>query len=122
MDNKDLIKYIEKIIKTKEPTKIISYELDLGDEIKYSDLVKHWKEEKDDKITKEYTMIKDFNLQNTIGLFSMFYLKGKPNFLTVGKFKNDMFHLDIKCNQYSDILNMVMESDNSIFVLSYWIL
>jgi hypothetical protein len=126
MPNNKLITYIEKIIKARDPNSIKAYVLkDIKIEkntIEYSDIVRHWKEENDDDITKEYDIIKNHELPNIIGLFTMFYLKGKKNFLTVGKYNNDLFHLDIKCQEYSNILNMSMDSDNSVFILSYWIL
>jgi len=126
MTNSDkLIEYVGNIIKTRDPNSINEIEIDNleieSDKIEYSDIVKHWKLENDDQITKEYKKIKDSNTPNLIGLFTMFYLKEKDNFLTVGKYQGDMYHLDIKCKEYSSILNQVMYSNKSIFTLSYWI-
>ena len=57
MPNNKLITYIEKIIKARDPNSIKAYVLkDIKIEkntIEYSDIVRHWKEENDDDITKE---------------------------------------------------------------------
>ena len=115
-----LIEYVGKIIKSRDPNSIKEIEID-ENIIEYSDVVRHWKLEKNDILTKEYNNINKSDIPNIMGIFSMFYLKDKENFLTVGKFNGKMFHLDIKCPQYSKVLNQVMNSDNSIFILSYWI-
>jgi len=126
MTNSDkLIEYVHNIIKTRDPNSIkeicINYVKKETDKLEYSDIVQHWKINNDDEVTKEYNNIKISEIPNIMGLFTMFYLKGKENFLTVGKFSGDMFHLDIKCKEYSEILNQVIDSDKSIFLLSYWI-
>lgn len=126
MTNSDkLIEYVYNIIKTRDPNSIkeidVNYiETETG-KLDYSDIVHYWKNNKDDEITKEYNNIKISNIPNIMGIFTMFYLKGKDNFLTVGKFNGDLFHLDVKCKEYSEILNQVMDSDKSLFLLSYWI-
>ena len=118
-----LMKYVEKIIKSRDPNKILELDisgLNYENNIEYSDLVSHWKLNKDDLITKEYKIINEPESPKMMGLFSMFYLKDKNNFLTVGKYNGELFHLDIKCDQYQRVLNKAMESNNTVFILSYW--
>ena len=123
-----LIEYVRNIINTRDPNSIkeldIKGELEIESKkiIEYSDIVKHWKLENDDLITKEYNKIKNSETPNIIGLFSMFYLKNKDNFLTVGKYQGNMFHLDITCKEYSTVLKKAMLSEYTVFILTYLII
>ena len=48
-------------------------------------------------------------------------LEADDEILAVGKFNNEMFHLDIKCPEYQKILSEALTLENELFVLSYWI-
>lgn len=129
MDN--IIDKIKMIIKNKEPNKIISIECDFSDmsgcnDYNYYNLVNYWKYIENNKIEnnslfKEYSNIKDFKNKTNFGIFSLFYFKNSKNCLAVGKFNDEMFHLDIKCPEYQKVLSEALTSENELFVLSYWI-
>tara|TARA_B100000524_G_scaffold338870_1_gene230700 strand:- start:1466 stop:1846 length:381 start_codon:yes stop_codon:yes gene_type:complete len=123
-----LIEIVKNIILTKEPNKITSYYVDFknyDNNYNYINLLKYWKEESkknnSNEILKEYENINKFDNKN-IGIFSIFYFKNQNNFLAFGKYYDELFYLDVKCLQYSKIFDEVIEQDNELYVLSYWIL
>ena len=90
-----LIEIVKNIILNNEPNKL-----------------KYWKYIENNKIennslSKEYSNIKDF--------------KNSKNCLVVGKFNDEIFHLDIRCLEYQKVLSGVLTLENKLFVLSYWI-
>ena len=129
MDN--IITKIKNIIKNNEPNKIDSIECDFSDmsgcsDYNYYTLVNYWKHietnnKENDDLFKEYSSIKNFKNKNNFGIFSLFYFKNSKNCLAVGKFNDEMFHLDIKCPEYQKILSEALKLDNELFILSYWI-
>ena len=129
MDNLDLIEKIKRIISNKEPNKIKSIEcnfdlLGIKDvEYNYNNLIEYWKKQTDEKdeLKIEYSNIKEMKQENNIGIISLFYFKDSKKFLAVGKNKNDMFHLDLKCPEYQKVLNIAISSKEELYILSYWI-
>ena len=132
----NLVNIIKNIMAKREPNKIESIECnfeDLSEEYQYNyvDLIKYWKhiEKKDknskDEIYQEYKKIKDFGFneqKSNVGIFSLFYFKDNERFLSLGKFKDEFFHLDIKCPEYQKVLSDVIEKENEVFILTYWII
>ena len=124
----NLIDLVKNIIQNDEPNNITSFYVDFEifkDEYSYNHLLNYWKDVKDkDKTNKlylEYKKINEFD-NKSIGIFSLFYFKNKDNFLTFGKYKNDLFHLDVKCPEYKKVLDHIIDRPNELYVLTYWII
>ena len=130
MDN--IINKIKIIIKNNEPNKINSIICNFSDmsgcnDYNYYSLINYLKYVEINKLEnndlfKEYSNIKDFENKKNFGIFSLFYFKDSKNCLVIGKYNNEMFHLDIKCLEYQKVLSEVLTLKNEIFILSYWIL
>lgn len=127
----NIIIKIKNIIKNNEPNKIDSIECDFSDmsgctDYNYYTLVNYWKyidvnKIENNNLFKEYNSIKNFENKKDFGLFSLFYFKNSKNCLAVGKYNNEMFHLDIKCPEYQKILSEALTLENELFILTYWI-